>query len=197
MKKIEVNIHGITGLLMNSNKGVNPLNKTTQQIKVLTAKRKRTEDDEVEIYRLKWINALYYDEVNGVHVPSVNIEAMIKSAAKTLRKGSIAKQSSAIIVQPDFVPLIYPGPKKPEELWNDPEGRYADIRVGRIKQASINLCRPRFNQWDLKFTVRYDETKFDYDELVNLIALAGHEIGLCDYREKYGHFDIVEVKKLS
>ncbi len=196
MKKINVKIHGITELLMNSNKGVNPLHPITRMMKVLTAKRKRTEDDEIELFRLKWLLGLYYDESVGVYVPSQNIEAMIREAAKTLRKGSIAKQISAIVVGPVNIPLIYDGPKDPDSLWNDPNRKYADIRVGKIKQASVTLCRPRFNTWDLEFTIKYDETKFGHDELVSLLELAGHDIGLCDYREKYGHFDVVEVTKL-
>lgn len=196
MKTIEVKVHGIVPLLMNSNKGVNPLHPLTKKMKILTAKRKRTEEDDLEILHLKWLLGLYYDDGIGIHVPSANVEGMIKNAAKTLRKGNIAKLSSAIIVEPAFIPLIYEGAKDPEVLWNDPNRKYTDIRVGKIKQASILLCRPRFNIWDLTFKVKFDETKFDHDEIVSLLSLGGHDVGLCDYREKYGHFDIVEVKKL-
>ena len=196
MKKINVKIHGIRELLMNSNQGVNPRNRYAKEIKVLTAKRKRTDADVDELLHLKWLSGLYFDETVGVCIPSQNVEAMIREAAKTLRKGSIAKQISAIVVEPVNIPLIYDGPKDPDALWNDPIGKYADIRVGRIKQASVTLCRPRFNRWDLEFTIKYDETKFGHDELVSLLELAGHDVGLCDYREKYGHFDVVEVTKL-
>ena len=195
MKTIEVKVHGISPLLMNSNQGVNPLHPLTRKLKVITAKRKRTEEDEIEILHLKWLMGLYYDESIGIHIPSANIEAMIKNAAKSLRKGNIAKQSTAITVNPALVPLKYEGAKDPEALWADPNRKFADIRVGKIKQSSILLCRPRFNTWELTFTVRFDETKFDHEEIVSLIELGGHDVGLCDYREKYGHFDIVEVTK--
>lgn len=194
MKQIEVTIHGTTPLLMNSNQGVNPLHPITRAMKVLTAKRKRTEDDEIEILHHKWLLGLYNDEKVGIHVPATNIESMFKNAAKTLRKGTIAKQSSAISVGPILIPLEYEGPRDPDVLWNDANRRYADIRPGKIKQASILLCRPRFNNWGLKFSIRYDETKFDREEIISLLSLAGTDVGLCDYREKYGHFDIVEVK---
>jgi len=196
MKQLEVKIHGTTPLLMNSNQGVNPLHPVTRSMKILTAKRKRTEDDDTEILHHKWILGLYNDENVGIHVPAANIEAMFKNAAKSLRKGNIAKQSSAITVSPILMPLEYDGPTTPEALWNDPNRKYADIRVGKIKQASILLCRPRFNNWGLTFRIRYDETKFDREEIVDLLALSGTDVGLCDYREKYGHFDIVEIKDI-
>jgi len=197
MKQLEVKIHGTTPLLMNSNQGVNPLHPITRSMKVLTAKRKRTEDDDMEILHHKWMLGLYSDEKVGIHIPSGNIEAMFKNAAKSLRKGSIAKQSSAIIISPICIPLEYEGPKDPDALWNEPNRKYADVRVGKIKQASITLCRPRFNNWDLTFTIRYDETKFDKDEVISLLTLAGTDVGLCDYREKYGHFDIASVREVK
>ncbi len=195
MKSIEIEIKGTAPLLMNSNQGVNPLHPLTKKMKVLTAKRKRTEDEEEEILHLKWMLGLYWDENIGVFVPSVNLEAMFRNAAKTVRKGTIAKQQSAITVKPDFIPLISDGmPKTVDALWNDPNRKYSDVKVGKIKNSSVLLCRPRFDNWGLKFKVFFDETKFDTEEVINLFSLAGREVGLCDYRGKYGMFGIVESK---
>jgi len=196
MKTIEMTIKGSAPLLMGSNQGVNPLHPLTKQMKVLTAKRKRTEEDEEEILHIKWMLGLYWDETYGLVIPSVNLEAMFRNAAKTVRKGTIAKQQSAITVKPDYIPLIVPDetPKTQEGLWNDPNRRYSDVKVGKIKQASILLCRPRFDNWGLKFKISFDETKFDLKEVIDLFTLAGREVGLCDYRGKYGMFAIVETK---
>ena len=86
MKTINMTIKGTAPLLMNSNQGVNPLHPLTKAMKVLTAKRKRTEEDEAEILHLKWQLGLYWDETVGIGVPSVNLEAMFRNAAKTVRK---------------------------------------------------------------------------------------------------------------
>jgi hypothetical protein len=126
------------------------------------------------------------------------VEAMFRNAAKTVRKGTIAKQQSAILVKPDYIPLMADvKPSTPDELWKDPNSKYSDIKVGKIKQASVLICRPRFDNWGLKFIVRFDETKFDPKEIVDLFELAGREVGLCDYRGKYGMFGIVEVKEVK
>ena len=194
----EVTIKGTSPLLMNSNQGVNPLHPLTKKMKVLTAKRKRTADDDEEILHIKWVLGIYWDDKIGLNVPSVNLEAMFRAAAKTIRKGNVAKQQSALTIKPDFVPLIVPEetPKTKEGLWNDPSRRYSDVKIGKIKQSSVMLCRPRFDNWGLTFKVSFDETKFDLEEVESLLALAGREVGLCDYREKYGHFDVIEIRKL-
>ena len=198
MKSLEIEIKGTAPLLMNSNQGVNPLHPLTKRMKVLTAKRKRTEEDDEEILHLKWQLGLYWQEGIGLNVPSVNVEAMFRNAAKTVRKGTIAKQQSAILVKPDYIPLMADvKPSTPDELWKDPNSKYSDIKVGKIKQASVLICRPRFDNWGLKFIVRFDETKFDPKEIVDLFELAGREVGLCDYRGKYGMFGIVEVKEVK
>lgn len=195
MKTIDMTIKGTTPLLMNSNQGVNPLHPLTKKMKVLTAKRKRTEEDEEEILHLKWLLGLYWQEDIGVVVPSINLEATFRNAAKSVRKGTIAKQQSAISIKPDYIPLEFEGKgKSKEELWNDPNQKYSDVKVGKIKQASVLICRPRFDNWALSFKIMYDEKKFDRDEIISLFDLAGREVGLCDYRGKYGMFNILETK---
>lgn len=193
MKALEVTIRGISPLLMNSNRGVNPLDPLVKQKKIIEKKRTRTDDDETELLHLKFLLGIYYDEKDGVYVPAMNVEAMFRNAAKTMRKGMAAKNTANVKVEPEFIPLIYEGPKTPESLWAD--SKFSDVRVGKLKSgASITLCRPRFASWELKFRFMYDETKFDRDEIVRLLELAGTDVGLCDYRERYGHFNVLAVK---
>ena len=195
MKTIEMTIKGTAPLLMNSNQGVNPLHPLTKKLKVLTAKRKRTEEDDEEILHLKWLMGLYWEDGIGVGIPSNNVEAMFRNAAKSVRKGATAKQQSALVVTPLFIPLEFEDRgKSRDDLWDEPSRKYHDVRVGKIKQASVLLSRPRFNNWSLTFKVTFDEKKFDLSEVVDLFEYAGRDVGLCDYRERYGKFVVVETK---
>jgi hypothetical protein len=198
MKTIEVTIKGSTPLLEHSNQGVNPRHPITKKLKVLNAKRKKTDEDIEEILHLNWELGLYWDDSIGLYIPSVNVEAMFRNAAKSVRKGTIAKQQSAITVKPDKIPLIVPKetPKTKQGLYDDPNVAYQDVRPGKNPStgSTIMLSRPRFDNWGLKFKVSFNESKFDLDEIVQLFTLCGTEVGLCDWRGKYGMFDIVEVK---
>lgn len=195
MKSIEVTLRGISPLLMNSNRGVNPLDPLVKQKKIIEKKRSRTDDDETELLHLKFLLAIYYDKQAGVYIPAQNVEAMFRSAAKTMRKGTAAKNTANVKVEPEFIPLIYDGPKDPEALWADT--RFSDVRVGKLKSAaSITICRPRFERWGIAFRFSFDETKFDSEEVIRLLELSGTDVGLCDYRERYGHFT-VETKILK
>jgi hypothetical protein len=202
-KSIEMTIRGTSPLLLNSNKGVNPLHPLTKKMKILTKARNKTEEQDTEILHLKSLLGMYglnetfdgWENGVGPVVPSINIEATFRNAAKSIRKGSIAQQSSAIAIKPDYIPIDFDGKgKSVQELYDDPNRRYADFRIGRIKGASVTLNRPRFDNWSLTFTIYYDDTKFNRDEIINLFEIAGRDVGTCDFRAKFGHFAILETK---
>ena len=189
MRKVDVWIKGFTPLLMNSNVGVNPTHPLTKEMKSLTDKRKKTDEDNERILRLKWELGLYLEDGKPV-IPAINVEASIRDAAKIERKGKDTVAS--IIVTPFEIPLIYDGPQDKEALWNDP--RFRDVQVGRIQRGSVLLCRPRFSNWQLKFSLEYDEGVFDREMIKRFLTTAGMRIGLCDYRPRYGKFTLVSME---
>ena len=192
MKTLGITIRGTSPMLMNSNQGVNPVHPLVVELKKLSKLRNRTEEQEIRILDIKWNLGLYWDQDIGVYTPAANIEAMFRNAAKSERSGTDALK--AILIRPDFVPLIYDGPKDIESLEKDI--RFRDVRAGKIKKAaSVLLCRPRFNSWALKFEIDFDEKFFDEDKIINLLEYGGRYVGLNDYRPRYGKFEIVEVTK--
>lgn len=192
IKKLSVEIRGVTPLLMNNNKNsVNPTHPLTRELKALSAKgKKRTEDDEMRILEIKWYLGLYWDDRIGPYIPSENVFATIRNAARNERKGKDVVKG--IFVSPEYIPLLYEGPRTREELFAS--DRYKDIRIGRIKGASILLCRPRFNVWALKFVVEYDSDIVTKDDIVKFLEYGGKYVGLCDYRPRYGGFEVLNVK---
>jgi len=187
MKKLNITLNGTTPLLMNSNQGVNPTHPLTIELKKYTGKRKKTDEDHIEILKIKWFLALYHDDEIGPYIPAQNVEATIRDAAKRSKRGKDVK--IGIRVDPDFIPLIYEGPRDKATLWDDPNHR--DIRVGRIKASSVMVSRPRFNRWKINFALEYDEDIFNESEISDILNVAGRYVGLCDYRERYGHFEVV------
>jgi len=57
-----------------------------------------------------------------------------------------------------------------------------------VMRNKIMRTRPRFDQWNIVFNLRYDDTKIDIDTIVNAMEYAGQYVGLCDSRPKYGKF---------
>lgn len=174
---------------MHSNDGVNPLHPMSKKIKEITSKKKKTDEDHEQILRLKWEMGLYLAKDGKPMIPSTNVEACIRDAAKKVRRGK--EIVSGLVVQPDEIPLIYTGPTDREGLW---EANFVDIRIGRVDRGRVPVARPRFDNWQLKFMLEYSENDFNDDEIKQFIIEAGSKIGLCDYRPKFGRFSLVSIE---
>lgn len=187
MKTLNITFNSTTPLLMNNNQGVNPLHPLSIELKKYTGKRKKTEEDNATILKIKWLLAIYYDEKLGPYMPAQNVEACIRDAAKKSKRGKDVV--SGIHVEPDFIPIQYDGPRKIEELKE--LILFSDIRVGKIQGSSILINRPRFNHWKINFQLDYDEDIFNLEDVKDILITAGKYIGVGDYRQRYGKFEPV------
>jgi hypothetical protein len=187
MKSLQVRWNGLTPLLMHSAVGVNPTHPLSIASKKLTAKRNKTEEDQIELMRLKWLLAIYHDPSVGPFIPAENVEATIREAAKKTKRGKDTKVG--IFVGPDRIPLQYDGPRDTNSLYADE--RFRDVRDGVIGQARVLVSRPRFNHWSIEFQLEFDPTVFDEEAIISILDTAGRYIGICDYRPRYGRFESV------
>ena len=84
--------------------------------------------------KLEFLASFYLDANGHPGWPGENIEAMLCSAAKKQREGQSAKM--AIFVD-GVLPIIYKGPKTPEELWEKDEFRICvSVKVKTPLQSS-------------------------------------------------------------
>lgn len=184
MKKIKCEFHGISPIILHSCQCVNPLHPLTLEMKKITSKRKKTEEDLIQLSDLEWEAGLYWDDQIGVYIPAENIEATIREGAKASKQGkNIVKGFACETLKPalDFGENL-----TKEQLMKD--NRFRDVRMMKVQQSRIVRTRPRFNTWNLTFEASYDEKIIDFETLVNAIEYAGQYTGLCDSRPKYGKF---------
>jgi hypothetical protein len=186
MKIMKVTFKGIAPLLMNSNVCVNPLHPITLERKQITGKRKKTEDDYLDLIILDLKGAMYYDEKLGPYIPAICVEATLREAAKKIKKGTSVK--SSLFVEPDFIKLEYEGPREFEKLIKDE--RFRDVRPVTVQRSQVIKARPRFNSWAINFTITYDELILDQEAMGQIFDIAGRQIGICDYRPRYGRFEV-------
>lgn len=186
MKTIKYSIQGITPLIMHSERLANPFDPLTRDIKAVTGKRKKTEDDLREIARLEWLGGLYYTAEAGIHVPGYNILACMVGGGKLHKLGTAIKR--AAIVTEDVVPLRFDGPKDPDKLFAD-KG-FVDMRSVKVGTSKVLRCRPIFKSWAMVFSVAYDEASIQKTELDLCLRSAGMMVGLGDYRPRFGRFEV-------
>jgi len=186
--QVTLKLTGVTPLIVHSGQLADPLNKFSKAIKQVSSKRKKVDADYEEMARLEFLGGLYLKESRPC-MPSVALEAMMISAAKKVKRGMDFKSGLMI----DDSPFIeYDGPLDPNALWEDERFRIvAGVKVG---QARVMRTRPQFQDWSLQFTCSYIDQLLDRRTVEEVAVIAGWQIGLCEWRPKFGRFKVDVVK---
>lgn len=188
MNEYKVHIQGTAPLLMHNGQLADPLNVHTKAMKEITGKRKKTDDDFEAIARIEWFGGLYLTPQGKPGVPGEVIEGCIRDGAKQNKQG---KTATADIMVEGVIPLVYEGPKDVDALFED--ARFRDVRGVKIGQARTMRCRPRFDDWAMRFTV-VSLGQMNPKDVEMAIRNAGVFVGLCDFRPKFGRFELVGFK---
>jgi hypothetical protein len=186
-----------TPLLMHSCTTADPLDNSEmmQRWREATKPRTKTLTQHWEIARLEHRLGLYYDPDMGPYIPVDNVHAMLIDAAKKLRLG-VAMKTGVIFPPVVGFPLLYKGPRTPNELWEDKNFRHlASIKLNGNRR--IMRCRPRFpTGWLLEVTGQLDSSTVNWSQFQSIVEIAGEMIGLGDWRPKFGRFD-AELEKAA
>lgn len=187
MEVIKIKLRGNAPMLMHSDRTANPLDPFAKQLKAVTSKRKKTDDDHAEISRIEFIASLYYDESEGYHMPAQNLEACLLNSAKQFKLGTTIKQ--ALLIHENGTFTFPDDSKKPEKLQK--ESQYVDMRTVKVQQSKNVRTRPIFHEWEVEFEAFLDTDKLNTEEFKKIVLNAGDYVGLGDYRPRYGRFEVV------
>lgn len=190
MKSIKFELTGTMPLMLNNPQTVNPFNTFSKQLKPLTSKRTKTDDDLEEISRIKFLASLYTDAKGRYILPSEHIENAVIAAAKERKLG--AKFTRSLQVVGDSELNFTDKNKTPEQLYE--LGVYVDIRAVGIKNSKITTTRAIIPEWSLTTELWYDETQLDEKDIVDCMEIAGLRYGVGTYRRKYGKFAVKKIK---
>ena len=188
LQEISIEIRGVAPLIMHNGQTCDPLNRFAKEMKQITAKRKKTEEDHAELSRIEWNAGLYVNKDSELIIPADVLDSALVEGAK---KSKLGKQfKSAVFVPYDSVLDI--GKKKYtlKELWED--ANFRDVRWVRVGTSRVMRTRPIFRNWALKFQVQFDDEQVNLSDVHKAIRDCGVQVGLCDYRPKYGRFELVE-----
>ena len=190
--KINMEIVGVSPLLMHNEQLSDPDNSYTRQIKELTSKRTNaTEKDKEHISKLEWFGGLYLDDKREIVVPTANFLRCLREAASITKKGRHVAR--AVLPSQLSMPLLLDGPRIAESIWPNPV--YIDQRQVKVGQGRIKRTRPIFPKWALNASFELLEDVLDFQDLVNITEMAGRATGLGDARILgYGRF-ITKLKR--
>lgn len=166
--KINVSVIGIRPLLQNA------FTEDKASKKLLKKGKLYNDQDETESRLIK----------NGEGVicqPASHFEAsMIKSAAEHKflgRKSYKDLFKASVFVKPNLIP-------------HKIQDYVVDKQPVVVSKARIFRCRPRFDKWELNFTVFIHDDRIDSLKLEQILKNAGKYHGVGDYRPRYGLFEI-------
>lgn len=185
---LKCKIVGVAPLLMHNSQLADPLNKFTRAIKEICAKgKKKTDTDLEELSRLEFLGGLYLNEKGEPAIPGECIEGMVRDGARKSRKG---KDVQCAIISDGVWPLIYDGPKDPAKMFLD--SQFRDYRPCGVNKAKVMRMRPRFPSWSLEFDLAYQPEVVSADDVPKWLSDAGQFVGLCDFRPRFGRFEVMK-----
>lgn len=180
---------GTKPLLLHNVDLANPRNEWARKQAELrgTPSRRRTDQWLDEMEYVSFMGALYdIPGLDGIGIPSENVRQSLIAAAKMTRQGTQAKR--AIMVTVPAVPLIYEGPRKPQELWDS--GNFKITRMIRGTGGASPTTYPFFSDWAIKVPFELDEAALRFDDLKLIAERAGRVEGLGASRKQgYGRYD--------
>lgn len=158
-------------------KGTRPL--LQNQFRVATEgppKKGQVYDDEMEVKQ-----RLIIDDKGKICQPALHFEAaMIKSAAEFKFQGRKTFKDlfkAAVFIEPMLIP---------HKLTRYVIDRQAVV----IAKARIIRCRPRFDKWELYFTILVNDDRIQPLVVKQILENAGKYHGIGDYRPRFGLFTV-------
>lgn len=186
MKTVHLTLKGVSPLLLHNGRLANPLDKFARQLKALNANRQKQDEDYEKIAKVEFLASWYADEKGSYVLPGHNLEAVMHEGSKRSKNGKQVLSGAFIDCDPviDFI-----GSNKTlDELWAG--GEHALMVSIRIKKSSrVMRTRPMLpTGWKCSFDVTYDPGVVSEEIIVRAFEVAGKEIGIGDWRPKYGRF---------
>jgi hypothetical protein len=161
-----------------------------REIKRLTKKRNKTDEDLRQIARLEWYGGLYTEEdAHGEQIvvqPTSKLRKCLINTARISKLGKMVER--ALSFASLNVPLIYEGPRVIDEIYADSRFR-SRLSVG-VGNKRIMRVRPQFYPWSLRIEGLFiEDAGLNFDELEHIMELAGLVEGIGDNRVNgYGRF---------
>ena len=185
-EKLDFHIRGIAPLLMHNSRLSDPLDPIAQEMKSISAKRKKTDGDHARLADLEWEGGIYTDDEGRLCMPGQNIEAALVAAAKLNRLGPKFKMG---LLCEGLWPIEHEGPSDLKKLMADPNFRYRTSM--KVQQNRVMRTRPRIPSWELTFAIHYHPDVLTPSQVAQAMRECGEFIGLGDSRPRFGRFVVV------
>src|SRR3972149_9264541 len=95
LQVLKVRLCGASQMILHNGQTANPLNKFAKQLKAVSRKKNKTEDDMEELAKIEFLAGWDQNPAGAYTPPAHNIEAKMQGGAKENKKGKLI-QSGAL-----------------------------------------------------------------------------------------------------
>ena len=175
--------------MMHSGQTADPLNHYSKALKAISSKRSKTDADFEEMSKIEWFAALYLNKEKQIILPDFVLEAAFINGAK---KSKLGKQAQAGLFIEGHSILDFDGKElSPDELFE--RGENLHRKAVKVQQNKVMRTRFIAEQWGAEIAITYNDTLLNKAAVLRAIEDCGEQVGLCDWRPKYGRFLVEEV----
>lgn len=195
MKSIKVRYTGVDSLLQNNPQMSDPLNKYTKEMKQISSKRKKTDDDVMMMRKIELRAKIYHDAELGIYVPATWVTASIQGVSWAKAKIKKADIRAAVFASQPKLKLTYTDMGKVKSPIDIVENEFFH-NVMSLKQGQVRVVKatPIFNKWSFECTLDFDDTIINEAELKTLIEYGAQFGGFGDFRPTYGRATVEYLK---
>ena len=172
-------------MLLHNGQTANPLNKFARQLKAVSGKRNKTDEDFEALAKIEFLAGLYLNPKGEYTLPAHNVEAVMLEGARKNKNGRLVQGGVFVVDDPI---LVFEGSEKtPEELWAG--GEHALMVSVRVQRNRVMRTRPLIpTGWTAEILVQFDPATIEEPAIRQAFEVAGRERGIGDWRPKYGRF---------
>jgi hypothetical protein len=186
--QITVKMTGTHPMLQHNGRLANPIDPYTRQLKALTGKRKKTDEDLYEIARVEARAGCWETNEGLLGVPTQAVWRCFYDSAKQFKLGTTVKKS--LYFDDVTEPLIVDGAKV---TCDDYVANFdnVDYRSVKIQTSKTMRARPKIQAgWETTHKLELFEDVLDLRDLIPVMESAGRLYGLGDWRPTYGRFTV-------
>jgi len=189
MQVVKFKMSSVAPMLMHNGDLANPFNKWAKEMKALSAKRKKMEEDLMDMAECEFNGSLYRDADDNVVIPARVLIGVLVAGAKKSKLGTSFK--SSVFCEEDAL-LNFGVNIKASKLFKREE--FIDQRPVAVKTSKVLRTRPIFKEWSCVASFSFDDKYISREQMLQAMVDGGRLCGVGDYVPQYGRFSVKEIK---
>jgi hypothetical protein len=218
LTRVQAKITGTSPVLLHNCQLANPRNWFTKQLKEVSSKRKKTEQDHDLLSQIEWLGGLYTMKPDAVddnwrrldkcveidpqqgtatavgkdqHVICIPASTILGGLTSGAKKNKLGRQATAgVFVSDDFPLLVQKGSKVRSITVQEAQSaeEHYDVRSVKVGTARVMRTRPVFDNWSLVFSFDIQPDVISASDVKIALEACGAVCGIGDYRPQFGRF---------